>query len=428
MTSLVTHLLQQRTGGPRGMAVPPAVVSSKTSSAYRAHSYPTKIPPEAIIPFIEASTDPGAIVLDPFCGSGMTGVAAMQAGRSVLLSDLSPGAVHLARSHTTRLDPERLTDALVELDRSWMAARERSLYGVSCPTCHSPGITRHVIWSDVFSCPGCGAEVVAAEAAGEGDGNVPRTLVCPACGGRVRRAGAPATGSRPVRMAVACGAACRTLQTSPITPEAEALLERIALQRQEHWVPTTPIEIEREMYKRSALHLRRVKTVADFYLDRPKRALAELWFRINQVQSHEVREALRFAFTNTAWHSSRMRRFNARGGQRPLTGTLYIPQLVAEANVFQVFRHQVQQAGRFYGDAGFESESSAVVRKSSAADLNWIPNASVDYVFTDPPFGSNNLLRRLQPRLGGLAGRRDRRSGGNRGQSVAYSRGRRQDR
>ena len=389
MSSLVTDLLQRRTGNPRAGVVPSAVASSKTSSAYRAHSYPTKIPPEAVVPFIEASTSPGAIVLDPFCGSGMTGVAAMRVGRSVLLSDLSPGAVHLARSHTTRLDPERLTAALAEFDRSWMLARERSLYGVRCPTCQSAGITRHVIWSDVFLCPGCGCEVVAAQVAGDGDGNVPRTLVCPACGGRVRRAGEPATGSRPVRMSVACGAACRTLQTSPITPEAEALLDLIALQREEHWVPTTPIEVEREMYKRSALHLRSVKTVADFYLDRSKRALAELWFRINQVASRDVREALRFAFTNTAWHSSRMRRFNARGGQRPLTGTLYIPQLVAEANVFEVFRNQVRQAGRFYADAGFDNESLAVVRKSSAADLNWIPDDSIDYIFTDPPFGSN---------------------------------------
>lgn len=389
MSSLVTDLLQQRTGSPRAGVVPSAVASSKTSSAYRAHSYPTKIPPEAIVPFIEASTGPGALVLDPFCGSGMTGVAAMRMGRSVLLSDLSPGAVHLARSHTTRLDPERLRAALAEFDQAWMLTRERSLYGVSCPTCHSPGITRHMIWSDVLACPDCGSEVVAAEEAGEGDGSVPRTLVCPACGSRVQRAGASPKRSRPVRMTVACGSTCRTLQTSPISPEAEALLERVALQNQEHWVPTTPIEVEREMYKRSALHLRGVKTVADFYLDRSKRALGELWFRINQVQSREIREGLRFAFTNTAWHSSRMRRFNARGGQRPLTGTLYIPQLVAEANVFEVFRNQVQQAGRFYSDAGFESEPSAVVRQSSATDLSWIPDDSVDYIFTDPPFGSN---------------------------------------
>ena len=386
MANAVARLLEGRSGGPRSLAVPAAVASSKTSSAYRAHSYPTKIPPGAIAPFIEASTEPGAIVLDPFAGSGMTGVAAMRTGRSAVLSDLSPGAVHLARSHTTRLAPDRLTDALAEFDRCWMQQRERALYGVRCPTCSGVGITRHMIWSDLFSCPSCDSDVVAA---GDGDGHVPRTLRCHACGSDVPRAGAPASGSRPVRMSVACQAGCRTLQTSPITPEASALLEDIDRSQQEYWVPTTPVGTEREMYKRSALHLRSVETVADFYLERSKRALGELWSRISDVKSHNVRRALRFAFTNTAWHSSRMRRFNARGGQRPLTGTLYIPQLVAEANVFEVFRNQVRQAARFYGDAGFPKGVSAVTRESSAADLSWIPDASIDYIFTDPPFGSN---------------------------------------
>src|SRR5205085_7909059 len=103
----------------------------------------------------------------------------------------------------------------------------------------------------------------------------------------------------------------------------------------------------REMYKRSALHLRQVKTVEDFYLPRAKHALSLLWHQINQVQPAAVRSSLRFAFTNTSWHASRMRRYNARGGQRPLTGTLYIPQLTAEANAFQVFRHQVHQIAAF---------------------------------------------------------------------------------
>ncbi|MBI2191777.1 MAG: hypothetical protein HYU36_07325 [Planctomycetes bacterium] len=49
----------------------------KNDPIYNAHSYHTKVPPRAIIPYILHYTEPGDIVLDPFCGSGMTGVAAM---------------------------------------------------------------------------------------------------------------------------------------------------------------------------------------------------------------------------------------------------------------------------------------------------------------------------------------------------------------
>ena len=48
----------------------------KNDPIYNAHSYHTKVPPRAIIPYILHYTEPGDIILDPFCGSGMTGVAA----------------------------------------------------------------------------------------------------------------------------------------------------------------------------------------------------------------------------------------------------------------------------------------------------------------------------------------------------------------
>jgi len=46
------------------------VSGSKGGPWYTSHTYPTKVPPEAIKPFIEASTVPGGLVADPFCGSG----------------------------------------------------------------------------------------------------------------------------------------------------------------------------------------------------------------------------------------------------------------------------------------------------------------------------------------------------------------------
>src|SRR5437016_1297713 len=49
----------------------------KNDPIYNAHSYHTKVPPRAIIPYLLHYTEPGDVVLDPFCGSGMTGVAAL---------------------------------------------------------------------------------------------------------------------------------------------------------------------------------------------------------------------------------------------------------------------------------------------------------------------------------------------------------------
>jgi hypothetical protein len=98
---------------------------------------------------------------------------------------------------------------------------------------------------------------------------------------------------------------------------------------------------------------------------------------------------LLFAFTNTAWHGTRMRRFNARGGQRPLTGTLYVPQISSEANVLEVMRNKIRQLVSFYNSLGTSSVTAPCIQVKSATDLRHIPDNSIDYIFTDPPFGSN---------------------------------------
>ncbi len=77
------------------------VKAGKNTAIYNAHSYHTKVPPQGIEPYIEHYTRPGDIVLDPFCGSGMTGVAALKLGRRVILNDLSPAATHIAYNYCT---------------------------------------------------------------------------------------------------------------------------------------------------------------------------------------------------------------------------------------------------------------------------------------------------------------------------------------
>ena len=65
------------------------ILVGRGDPVYMAHAYLTKVPVPAILPFIEAYCPPGGVVADPFAGSGMTGVAAIAAGRGARLSDIS---------------------------------------------------------------------------------------------------------------------------------------------------------------------------------------------------------------------------------------------------------------------------------------------------------------------------------------------------
>lgn len=66
------------------------VSEGRNNPIYNAHSYHTKVPHKAIMKYIEHYTDKRDIVLDGFCGTGMTGVATQLLDRKAILSDLSP--------------------------------------------------------------------------------------------------------------------------------------------------------------------------------------------------------------------------------------------------------------------------------------------------------------------------------------------------
>jgi 16S rRNA G966 N2-methylase RsmD len=103
------------------------IKEGKNDSIYNAHSYHTKVPPRSIIPYILHYTKPDDLVLDLFCGSGMTGVAAQMCAappgdileqfpelkdrvgpRACILNDLSPAACHIAYNYNTPVDVNAL--------------------------------------------------------------------------------------------------------------------------------------------------------------------------------------------------------------------------------------------------------------------------------------------------------------------------------
>jgi hypothetical protein len=77
------------------------------------HTYPARMHPHTASRLVHAATGPGAMVLDPFCGSGTVLVEAMIAGRHATGTDLNPLAERLARLKTSRPDAAS-REALVE--------------------------------------------------------------------------------------------------------------------------------------------------------------------------------------------------------------------------------------------------------------------------------------------------------------------------
>jgi 16S rRNA G966 N2-methylase RsmD len=361
------------------------IPGGRGSTFYLAHSYHTKVPPEAIIPFLEHYTEPGAVVLDPFCGSGMIGVAAAVSGRRAILNDLSPAAIHLAWNHTRPCDPEALAAGFAAIEER-LGQQFRDLYS----TKHSTGELGYIywtLWSTHHRCPACSKKFSLWDSVDRVSGRVGPLIDCPRCGTELRRRNLKTIGSAPAWISYETADGRRFRK--PASPADISRALRFHRDEISEWFPTHPVGPDREMYVRCALQLQHVSSTADFYTARNLKALALLWREIGRFSDERVKRALAFAFTNTAWHGTRMRRFNARGGQRPLTGTLYIPQLSSETNVLEVMRNKIRQLQRYFRNYRPATNELPFIMMGSAAHLESISDGSIDYIFTDPPFGSN---------------------------------------
>jgi hypothetical protein len=163
-------------------------------------------------------------------------------------------------------------------------------------------------------------------------------------------------------------------------------------------VPSLHIGKDREMYSRSGLGKAGLTETARFFSPRNAVALLELWRAIDAVDDENVRCKLRFAFTAILPRASRRYQWSP---QRPLNAqnqTYYIAPVYYEWNVFELFERKVGAALRadeeLLGGRGKDLFRRVIPKDvsyvlSSADQLSHLKDASIDYVFTDPPFGSN---------------------------------------
>jgi 16S rRNA G966 N2-methylase RsmD len=351
---------------------------SRAGGIYGGHAYHTKVPPEAIEPYLLRYSQPGDLVLDPFAGSGMTGVAAARVARRAWLSDLSPAAVHIARNYTTPCPSaayQRAAEAVLDRCRG---IHDR-LYGSYCHVCGGRARVAYVIWSDVRACPQCSTEHRIWDYRNAGL----RRLTCSACRADFAKHRGLLVREEPVRVNLRCGS-CGRVERDPLPDDISAAT--LVRSQIDTWFPSVPFDDRREMWRKGHEELG-IGEVADFYTPRNLWALGHVWRAIEVERGERMRDALRFTFTAIANRASKRYQWNAKRPTNVLGGTLYIASLRYEFNVFDLWTRKLTAVKRLF-EATASFTGDVAVHQSSAVGLP-LPAASVDYCFTDPPFGAN---------------------------------------
>jgi DNA modification methylase len=424
------------------------VSEGKNDPIYNAHSYHTKVPHKAIMRYILHYTEPGDIVFDGFCGTGMTGVAAQLCGdrevveslgytvkddgtildeegkpfsklgsRKAILNDLSPAATYISNMY---LSPVNVAEFDEEFNQIIMEVENE--YAWVYKTLADDGTTfgkiNFTVWSDVFVCPNCTKEIVYWDLVSGVSDQTNNAKLCPYCNAILTKGGMERSFvhnlgegvskkdnfddnesihgiqriAKQVPVLINYSIGSKRYEKKPDANDLE-LIERIDKMAVLSWYPTQLLPIGFNTDQPRISH--GLTYVHHFYTKRNLMVFAALWQRTKSVRNHLIQRMVMGVLTAILVNIDKRYKYRDDGKGGIVTGTLYIPSLSQENSVFRAIVNKYSSfKNALMGKVAHYSDNWSI-NQSSTTDVPNIPSICLDYIFTDPPFGGNIMYSEL---------------------------------
>lgn len=396
------------------------LLSPRSGFYYNLFSYPTKISPETIALYIATHTEPGQKVVDMFGGSGSTAIGAMLCSsptdnmikaatkmklapvwgnRDVDIYDVSTFGTFAAKVMSSRINAK---DFKKNAENFILKANEKLnwIYETSDEE-GNVGKIRHIVWSDICTCPKCNTEnsyynlFVSLDPV-----TFNKSGKCKNCqfeGSSEQFAKLQETYFDTItqknevryrRKPVLIYGSCDKTKWKKL-PSVDDLkliedIEKLNLSE------ITKKELFLGDLYRSGYHYG-IKYLHQFYTKRNFYVLTELW-SLTEEYSDKMRDALRLLILSyNQSHATLMSRVVAKKKQKDFvvtgaqSGVLYISNLPLEKNVLIGVERKIKSF--FEAFKILENTSGKVNVYNQSSEIQLSDNESVDYIFTDPPFG-----------------------------------------
>ena len=314
------------------------------SKIYKIHKYWARKPWYIVEKYINQYSNIGDTVMDPFCGSGCTGLEAVINGRNFIGQDLNPMALLVSKG--TLLNNIDWVSFNHDVEMITTKCREKilNLYQAeqTCDCCGNQMYFKHVNIGPKFE-------------------KLSGGIYC-------------------------CKCSYKTIKRDLTASEIEDMHKWDELFI-EDWVPSTLFP--KKFYK-DRFSYKGISSVKDMYTARNLYALSILYSAI-QNSSETNKELLTLAFTNTVLHVSKLKGENVR----PLgVNNYWIPDDYIEENVWFRFedrlkniikaKQQQEKRTKEKRDIDIHYGNWTLEKKSALESMG---HECVDYFFTDPPYG-----------------------------------------
>jgi len=397
------------------------VSEGKNNPFYTLHTYHTKVPHPAIMRYLLHYTQPGDVVFDGFAGTGMTGVAASQCEnpeadlrnklnqeyfsvhqeypiwgkRNAIVSDLAPAATFISANLNSKYQTSLIEKSIIEkLEKLY------DKYSWMYETKHTDGATgriNFIVWSEVVQCPDCNHEITLwDETADTVNGVMHKEFNCPNCNALLSKSKISKIWSTKYDKII--NDVVTQINYNPVlinytyngkryTKEIDSydldLISKIENLEINYWIPTYKLphgyNLSQPIKSNGITHIHH------FYTQRNLIFLSDLWNQLNIQEKFIIT-------TSISRNLTKLNRFiinnhNPKGRiNGPLSGTLYVSSEYVEQNPFDLLKSKIPN---------FSWDNSGVITSTNPAQANQIKDNSIDYIFTDPPFGANIMYSEL---------------------------------
>lgn len=377
---------------------------------YKMHKYFARRPYNVFKHIIKHYTAKGDIVLDMFCGGGVTVFEAAALERNVIGVDLNPLASFITRMQMFNGEVSELKDFY----RRFILTENKKYhewYKVFFDD--DEGTAIWFEWTYIVKCPHCGSTIILNEESKKSNGvylcSNP-SCTCHATG--VKRVDCLPSGSKPLRVKYVSS---KTKQTHvrELTYENMPIFNTIdfkeVVNRLKYKIDfQLPNDWDRQYEDK--LHEKGVISYSDFFTERNYALNCLIFNDIMELRGTTgslMNEYLYFLFSSSVRYTNKMARVtdNWENGNPTAMDkhAFWLPNQYVETNILDVLEQRAKAIikGCSYSTStlpknlqevtSFEDiklHNSYMVLNQSSSELP-IPDESVDVIITDPPYGSN---------------------------------------